>query len=622
MDRRSGWLSTFDRPDVRRAAVAAASVLALLAGGLTSAAAPSSALTPQPEQTWETGVIRYIVDGDTVTVDIQTASDPQFIAPNAPSARSYCDERVNADGSMPADDGDLDRCRIRLIGIQAPEKAGASGGSADEQCRSSLATAALASVLTRGATVQLRSLSVRSVEDDYSGGRLARSVYYQDATGNWVDAGRAVMASGHAMWFPHSVGDEEKPEYAHNLEYRRLVDEAAAAGRGLWSAGYCGPSTRAAVRTWVVSDPIGSDAGNEFVVVLNEGATALDISGWTVRDSSLTTFTVPAGTVLAPRGHIRVHSGSGTPRTPLPEDFYFGGPVNMFANFNPADNYFYGDGAYVYDTQPGYAYGNLQAWYHYPCDPSACTDPLVGRVVIDSVQYDPPGSDTAAGEYVEFRNTTSTPIDLGGYAFGRRGSQYAFPPTTTIAAGGTLRLSMGVGTDTATTLNLGRTASLLANSGDQITLARLDHAPVDCRAWGSFTCEALPVSGPLVTPSTDTTPPPAPAAPTPTPTASANQAASKPGAPSSVRVKAKKRRLVVRWAAPVPDGAAEVTKYRARVLLRTKKKLKQRARCVAKATSTKCRTKKLVKRRTYVVKVQARNTAGYGAPAQVRFRLK
>ena len=597
-----------------------AGVLALLAGGLASAAAPSSALVPQAEQTWETGVVRYIVDGDTVTVDIQSAADPQFIAPSSPSARSYCAERVNADGSMPADDGDLDRCRIRLIGIQAPEKAGASGGSAGEQCRSSLATAALASVLPLGTTVQLRSLSVRSVEDDYSGGRLARSVYYQDATGNWVDAGRAVMASGHAMWFPHSVGDEEKPEYAHNLEYRRLVDSAAAAGRGLWSPGYCGPSTRAPVRTWIVSDPIGSDAGNEFVVVLNDGEVALDISGWTVRDSSLTTFTVPAGTVLAPHGHIRVHSGSGAPRTPLPEDFYFGGPDNMFANFTPADNYFYGDGAYVYDTQPGYAYGNLQAWYHYPCDPSACTDPLIGKVVIDSVQYDPPGSDTAAGEYVEFRNTTTTPIALGGYAFARRGSQYPFPPTTTIAAGGTLRLSMGVGTDTATTLNLGRTASLLANSGDQVTLARLDHAPVDCRAWGSFTCAALPVSGPLVIPGTDPTPPPAPEPATPT--ASADQATAKPGMPSSVRVKAKKRRLVVRWAAPAPDGAAEVTKYRARVLLRAKKKLKPRARCTVKAPGMKCRTKKLVKRRTYVVKVQARNAAGYGAPARVQLRLK
>ena len=135
---------------------------------------------------------------------------------------------------MPAPDGDLDRCRVRLIGIQAPEKAGASGGSALEQCRASAATAALRAVLPAGTPVQLRSINVRSVEADYSEGRLARSVYYQDATGTWVDAGRAVLAGGHAMWFPHSVGDLEKPEYARNLDYRRLVAiDAAARGVGL-----------------------------------------------------------------------------------------------------------------------------------------------------------------------------------------------------------------------------------------------------------------------------------------------------------------------------------------------------------------------------------------------------
>ena len=51
----------------------------------------------------------------------------------------------------------------------------------------------------------------------------------------------------------------------------------------------------------------------------------------------------------------------------------------MFANWDPAAGYFYGDGAYVYDAQPGYAYGNLRAWFTYPCDPAACGDPLVGQ---------------------------------------------------------------------------------------------------------------------------------------------------------------------------------------------------------------------------------------------------
>ena len=242
--------------------------------------------------------------------------------------------------------------------------------------------------------------------------------------------------------------------------------------------------------------------------MLNDSDAALDVSGWTVRDSSLTTFTLPVGTVIGPRDHIRIFTGSGAPGTPTPRDFHFGGPTQMFANWDPTAGYFYGDGAYVHDAQPGFAYGNLRAWFHYPCDPASCGDPLTGRVVIGAVQYDPPGTDTAAGEYIEFRNTTAAPVSLGGYAFGRQGSQYPFPPATVIPAGGTLRLSMGVGVDTADTLYLGRTASLLANSGDHLTLVNLNHAPVDCRAWGAFSCAGMPVSGALTTPAAAPAPAP------------------------------------------------------------------------------------------------------------------
>jgi endonuclease YncB( thermonuclease family) len=617
MDRRDGWEGGSTALPRRRSAVVAVTVTALLLGGLLPLASTASAMTPQAEQTWETGIISGIVDGDTVSVDIQTAVDPGFIAPPAsldpavPSARSYCAERINPDGSMPAPDNDLDSCRIRLSGIQAPEKAGASGGSALPQCRAESATDALKAVLPKGTPVQLRSINLRSVEADYSGGRLARSVYYRDASGNWVDAGRAVLAGGHAMWFPHSLADTEKPEYAHNLEYRRLVDDAAARGAGLWSASYCGSSAPAAVRTWVVSDPIGDDANNEFVVVLNDSGAALDVSGWTVRDSSLTTLTLPVGTVIGPGDHIRVFTGSGAPGTPTPRDFHFGGPTQMFANWDPAAGYFYGDSAYVYDAQPGYAYGNLRAWFAYPCDPAACGDPLVGRVVIGAVQYDPPGTDTASNEYLEFRNTSGAPVSLGGYALGRQGSQYPFPPATVIPAGGTLRLSMGTGVDTTDTLFLGRTASLLANAGDQLTLVNLNHAPVDCRAWGAFTCAGMPVSGALGTPATAPAPPVA-MAPT-----------NRPAAPTAVRATAKSKRVTVRWSAPAPNGTKKITKYRAKVYLSSGKSLKYRTSCTARPRVLKCRTKKLPRGRMYVVKVQARNAKGYGAySAPVTVRVK
>jgi Fibronectin type III domain len=171
---------------------------------------------------------------------------------------------------------------------------------------------------------------------------------------------------------------------------------------------------------------------------------------------------------------------------------------------------------------------------------------------------------------------------------------------------------MGVGIDTADTLYLGRTASLLTNTGDQLMLVNLNHAPVDCRAWGSFSCTGMPVSGPLTGPVLAAAPAAVAVAPT-----------SRPAAPTAVRASAKSKRVTVRWAAPAPNGTKKVTKYRAKVYLSSGTALKYRTSCTAKSRTLKCRTKKLLKGRTYVVKVQARNTKGYGAySAPVSVRVK
>lgn len=587
-----------------RGAVVAAAGAALVAGALPGAPAAAAPITPQPETTWETGVISAIADGDTVLVDVLTAADPAFIAPSDPALRSYCADRLDPTGAMPAD-GRLSGCRVRLVGLQTPEVAGASGGSALAQCRASAATAALKAVLKVGTPVQLRSIGVRSVENDYSGGRLARTVYYEASPGQWVDAGRAVAASGHAMWFPHAATDPEKPEYSHNADYRQLVDAAAAAGKGLWSADLCGPSAPASVRLWVVSDPIGDDAGAEHVIVRNESGSALDISGWTLRDSSLSTFTFPTGTVIGPNDHLRVFTGVGPAGVPTARDLRFGAGSQMFGNWDASAGYFLGDGAYLYDAQPGWAYGNLRAHAHYPCQGTGCADPLVGRLRLGVISYDPAGTDTPASEFVEVVNASSAPLPLAGYGLERQGSQFPFPPSSVLAAGATLRIVVGAGVDDATTLHMGRTETLLSNSGDQLAIARLDHAPVDCRAWGGLTCAGMPVSGPLQVPG-------APAA-----------ASSRPGAPAGVTASASGRRVVVAWRPPAPNGSAAVTKYRAKVYKKVGKKLTYRTTCTAKGTRLTCRTGTLSKRSTYVVKVAARNAKGYGpsaAPVSVRIR--
>lgn len=593
-------------------AMAAALVAGGLLAGVPRTTAPAAAAAA--EQTWEVGVVDHVSDGDTVAVDVTWASQAGRIAPPAstdpavPSPRTFCDDRLDADGTMP-DDGSLESCRVRLIGVQAPETPGASG-SALEQCRASAATSVLAARLPPGTSVQLRSVSAATVDLGHSGGRLLRSVWARDAQGVWVDVARAVLGSGEAMWFPVSPDAGEALELTHNLEYRRLVDAAAAARRGLWSPDHCGPSRPASLRSWVVSNPIGSDSAAEYAVLQNTGSLPLDVGGWTVRDTSMIWTRFPAGTVIPPGDHVRVWSGAGSPGSPTARDFHFGGDALMFANWDPSGDRFVGDGLYVFDVQPGYAYGNLRSWFHYPCDGPSCADPLVGRVVFGGIVYDPAGADTAAAERIQVRNVSAAAVRLDGYALTRQGGQFAFPPGTSIPAGGILEVSVGTGTDTPTRVHMGRASSLLANTGDLVAIENLNHASVDCRAWGAFSCAGRVVSGPLRT---------TPVTPTPTPSV----AGARPGAPRSVTVRSAYRRIRASWLAPAPSAAAPVTLYRVRVYRRVDGTLRLRAACYARPGTPTCRTVRLVKGLTYLVRVQARNAAGYGPPAPlVRIRVR
>lgn len=590
-------------PLILLATVALVASLAPAAGA--RAAVPAAAGAPPAETTWETGVISGIADGDTVYVDVNAAREPGFIAPSG-AGRSYCSTRSAAGNKLPK--GGLVRCRIRIIGIQAPEKAGAAGGSALQQCRSTLATAQIRALVPVGTPVKLRAMYGHSREDQYSGGRLARSVYYQKAPGQWVDVAPRLLASGYLMWFPFGPGDPEKPETAHNLEYRRVVDAAAAARRGLWSPNLCGPSPQAAVSVAVVSDPIGDDTNREYAIVTNRAATPLDISGWVVRDSSLTTFTFPAKTVLAPGGFVRVWSGTGPPGMP-PGDFRFGTGGQLFANWSAQAGVFSGDAAYLFDRQKGFASGNLRAWVHLPCIDAGCVDPLVGRVRISQVVYNPPGPDKAVNEYVELVNTSKAAVRLAGYALTRRGSQFALPQWAALGPGARLRVVIGAGTSTSTVIYMGRAATLLSNSGDLVALARLDNATVDCKAWGSFSCKQLP----------------APAAPpTPKPAAQTSRERAKvtaPGAAGNVVAGAEARRIVVGWQPPADAGGAAVTKYRVTVSRKVKSRARKVTTCTVSAPTQSCRTGALHRKRTYAVSVRARNAKGYGpasAPVAVR----
>ncbi len=115
------------------------------------------------------------------------------------------------------------------------------------QCGSAQAKNALKSLAPTGTPIQLRALKGTSY-DDYSGGRIVRSIYAQDEEGNWFDTARQLVSDGTVLWFPLSDTSDKKPEWAHNLEYRVLAEDARSQSRGLWTPNYCGPSPAANLR--------------------------------------------------------------------------------------------------------------------------------------------------------------------------------------------------------------------------------------------------------------------------------------------------------------------------------------------------------------------------------------
>lgn len=378
---------------VRRYAFFAGAAVA--AGALAGIAPASGTPGPDDEGVWESGTVSSISDGDTLVANVTTASQP----------------------------GHLGSQRVRTIGVQAPEVAH-NGDLA--QCGAKQATDALKAQLPVGSAVQLRSVYDSSY-DDYSDGRIVRSLYARDDDGNWYDTSRGTVSNGLMMWFPLSDGSSKKPEWAHNLEYRVLADDAAAAARGLW-ASPCGtsPTAGAHLRVWVSYTQ--STTNPERVFIENQDAGPIDLGGWTLRDSALNYFKFPAPTVLGAGQILEVQFAAeiATPIAAFPGvSFSLAAPVGASFDNLPSDNSkFVGDAAYLMDNTGVFATGNLRTWFAYPCNPDGCQDPLSGKVRIAGLQRIAPSTrePSAPGSVVATASTDGSgnvtvswaaPIDSG-----------------------------------------------------------------------------------------------------------------------------------------------------------------------------------------------------------------
>jgi len=94
-------------------------------------------------------------------------------------------------------------------------------------------------------------------------------------------------------------------------------------------------------------------------------------------------------------------------------------------------------------------------------------------LVIETIHADAEGDDRTNlnDEYVVFRNSGDTPLELSGWTVtDEAGKSYTFPDGYTLAAGATVTLHTGSGTDTETGLYWGAGSPVWNNDGDTVTV--------------------------------------------------------------------------------------------------------------------------------------------------------
>ncbi len=175
-------------------------------------------------------------------------------------------------------DGDTftlsDGLRIRLIGVNAPEIS---------QPFYSQATAALED-LVLNKTVLLESDA--SETDPY--GRLLKYAYVSDKLVN-----KEIVLAGLAESVSYP------PDTARQSELDVAEETAKSEGRGMWAASSTSDDISIVIFHYNADGNDNNNLEDEYFVLKNDGVTAVDMTGWQVRDSAMHSYTFPMFTLPA-----------------------------------------------------------------------------------------------------------------------------------------------------------------------------------------------------------------------------------------------------------------------------------------------------------------------------------
>jgi len=294
------------------------------------------------ESIWETGTVQAVTDGD--TVEVKTCR------------------------------GVLE---VRQIGIQATETAKPDHIS---QCGADEATNLMRKMLPIGSEVQLRATNYASSNNYQEVARPFRTIFAKDSEGRFtIDVQAKLLSAGLSLWFPNSTN-----EYFHNLEYLNLLNSAAEAKTGLWSKTLCPNDSTPldSIDLWVNSDsPLGNEnAFGEYVLLHNKTDKEIDISKWSIRDTSLDlrdeSFAFASGTKIGANQVLTVYLGEPIANYPLTSnEISLGLTSPILQNPTTSSEKFTGDGIYLMSPRTTKGGGNIRSWMHRPCIPNDCSPP-------------------------------------------------------------------------------------------------------------------------------------------------------------------------------------------------------------------------------------------------------
>ena len=344
--------------------------------------------------------------------------------------------------------------RIRIAGVDTNE-------TSTNEPLAQAATARLAELIPVGTVVTLQAIDEMSSTLD----RPVRHVIVngQNVATTLIEEGLGLAASY-----------DFEPSY--RSDYFEASEAAQSASLGLWSLFTPGEGRTPNTSVFVNFDAGGDDANNlndEYIVIENTGTSTLDVSNWSIRSSArlnAATLEIPNGVTITADEMLRVYVGTGT-------------NTSTEVYLNLAEPIFDNTGDVVYLRDAGLNIQATQLW------PNSMFNEAQASIVIKDVQFDAPSDDATNpnGEWIILQNVGDQTVDLSDWRIKDDGFDFVFSSGETLAAGDTLRINIGSGTDTGNVRYWSNSEGILNNEGGSLQVWTQYSRNVDTFTWGSVT---------------------------------------------------------------------------------------------------------------------------------------